>query len=152
MSGTNLQPLVIFSFLITSSCLFKETLLCNDADSSMSPLVLLLPLFILSLPESHKLRGALNRDRKGLKTGWSTATGWCCLQSSGSVLESSAFWSRTQGPMSVEEEKKEGWSINLLEAWSTQGLHHCFFLVLALVRCAPKISQIKQCKREYICL
>lgn len=152
MSTTNLQPLVIFSFLITTSCLFKATLLCTMLTVWGHLPVLLLPTFIPSLPESHKLHGALNRDRKGLKAGRSMVTGWWCLQSSGSVLESSAFWSRTQGPMRVEEEKKEGWSINLLEAWSTHGLHHCFFLVLAFVRCAPKISQIKQCKREYICV
>lgn len=144
MSRTNLQPLAIFSFLITSSCLFKATLLCNDADSSFARTV--------HTVFTWEPQVTLNRDRKGLKAGWSTATGWWCLQSSGSVLESSAFWSRTQGPMRVEEENKEGWSINLLEAWSTHGLHHCFFLVLAFVRCAPKISQIKQCKREYVCL
>lgn len=37
-----------------------------------------------------------------------------------------------------------GGGVNLLEAWSTHGLHHCFFLGLALVRSAPKISQIDQ--------
>lgn len=140
--STNLQPLVIFSFFITSSCLFKAALLCNDAAGSRSS----------SSCSPHAVNtvftyaGALNRDRKGLKAGRSAAAVCRGLRSPGSVLESSAFWSRTQGPMRVEEEKKEGWSINLLEAWSTHGLHHCFFLVLAFARCAPKISQIQQCK------
>lgn len=51
----------------------------------------------------------------------------------------------TRANQSGGREKKEGWGINLLEAWSTHGLHHCFFLVLAFARCAPKISQIHQC-------
>lgn len=35
VSRANLQPLVIFSFFITSSCLFKAALLCNHADGSI---------------------------------------------------------------------------------------------------------------------
>lgn len=145
MSRTILQPLVIFSFLVTSPCLFKATLLCNDAESSTSSPSSFTGAVHTGLYQNRRFHGALNRDRKGLKAGRSMATVRWCLRSPGSVLESSAFWSRTQGPMRVEEEKKEGWSINLLEAWSTHGLHHCFFLVLAFARCAPKISQIQQC-------
>lgn len=51
-----------------------------------------------------------------------------------------------KGQSEWRKRQKEGWCVNLLEAWSTHGLHHCFFLVLALVRCAPKIPQIEQCK------
>lgn len=68
----HLQPLVIFSFLITSSCLFKATLLCCDIDSFTSSLgcfFFLLPL----LPESQELHRALNRARKELKAGWSNS-------------------------------------------------------------------------------
>lgn len=146
MSSTNLQPLVIFSFFITSSRLFKATLVCNNTDRVLQIVLQCLSTHSLQLHESYRLQGPLNRDRKGLKSGWSKATLCWCLQSPGVVWESSAFWSRTQGPIRVEEEKKRGWGVNLLEAWSTHGLHHCFFLVLAFIRCAPKISQIQQCK------
>ena len=49
--------------------------------------------------------------------------------------------SSDQGHKGQSEWKKgEGGGANLLEAWSTHGLHHCFFLVLAFVRSAPKNS------------
>lgn len=99
---TNLQPLVFFSAV--SPCLFKDILLCARRywHAFIDHLETEKPLHTL---RSCWLPGpALNRDRKGLKSGW-TWLQWC-LQSPGAVWESSAFWSRTQGPIKVEEEKK----------------------------------------------
>lgn len=100
-----LQPLVIFSFCTISMCLFKTTL---------TPFhIYIFKLKCLStysaqLHETYRQQGPLNRDRKWLKSGWGKTTICCCLQSPGPVWESSAFWSRTQRPIRVEEEIKGG--------------------------------------------
>lgn len=67
------------------------------------------------------------------------------LEPMGSMGILSVLVKDTRANQSGGREKRGFGGVNLLEAWSTHGLHHCFFLVLAFVGCAPKISQIHQC-------
>lgn len=99
LNTANHKPPAVSRFLITSSCLFKATLLCHNTT---------LWIILQCSLQLHDRNGALNRDRKGLKAKQDNATVCWSLRSPGTVWESSAFWSRTQGPIRVEEEIKRG--------------------------------------------
>lgn len=59
-SGYNIQPLVLFSFFAVSARLFKKTVLCSSTDITNLHLH----------THIYQTQGSLNRDRIGLKSGW----------------------------------------------------------------------------------